>query len=118
LFVLYTPVPTADDSDSAPSTPPPTSRKSPEPHAVSDEDAHERVRLYLKGKLEEFVGAANVVEMNYAKEDVDPGCEYDIKNLLATIPGNRKPACCWWPITILVVISADPGSWVAPMGRR
>ncbi len=91
LFVLYTPVPTADDSGfSAVKAASYISEISREPHAVSDEDAHERVRLYLKGKLEEFVGAANVVEMNYAKEDVDPGCEYDIKNLLATIPGQSE----------------------------
>jgi hypothetical protein len=89
LFVLYTPVPTADESGfSAVAAASYISEISREPHSVSDEDAHERVRLYLKGQLEEFVGAANVVEMNYAKEDVDPDCEYDIKNLLATIPGQ------------------------------
>ncbi|MFA5235726.1 MAG: M28 family peptidase [Bacilli bacterium] len=91
LFVLYTPVPSADDTGfSAVEAASYISEISREPHSVSDEDEHERVRLYLKGKLEEFVGTANVVEMNYAKEDVDPECEYDIKNLLATIPGNSE----------------------------
>ena len=89
LFVLYTPVPTADSSGfSAVQAASYISEISKTPHATSDELAHERVRLYLKDTLSEFVGASNVVEMNYAKEDVDPDCEYDIKNLLATIQGT------------------------------
>jgi hypothetical protein len=89
LFVLYTPVPTADSSGfSAVQAASYISEISKTPHATSDELEHERVRLYLKDTLSEFVGASNVVEMNYAKEDVDPDCEYDIKNLLATIQGT------------------------------
>ncbi len=89
LFILFTPRPANDDLGfSAVRAASYISEISREPHATSDLEAHERVRLYLKGQLETFVGVSNVSEMNYAKETVDPDCDYDVKNLLATIPGT------------------------------
>ncbi|HOJ45099.1 MAG TPA: M28 family peptidase [Bacilli bacterium] len=89
FFVLLTPIPSASDTGfSAVAAASYISEISKEPHATSDEDAHERVRMYLKDTLSEFIGAGNVTEMNYAKEVVGDGCEYDIKNLLGVIQGS------------------------------
>jgi len=89
LFVLYTPTPSnAVDSFSAVKAASYISEISRDPHALSDTEAHEVVHDYLKGKLEEFVGASNVEEMNYTAEQVGEDCEYPISNLLATIPGT------------------------------
>jgi len=62
-------------------------------HSVYDEVAHEEVRLYLKGKLEEYIGSENVVEYNYDRETF-PGKDlrYDVKNLLGVIPGESDTA--------------------------
>ena len=89
LFVLYTPTPSSDaEGFSAVHAASYISEISRDPHALSDEQAHEEVRLYLKDKLEEFVGVANVEEMDYTAEEVGDDCEYPIRNLLATIPGT------------------------------
>ena len=65
LFVLYTPTPSSDaEGFSAVHAASYISEISRDPHALSDEQAHEEVRLYLKDKLEEFVGVANVEEMD------------------------------------------------------
>jgi len=89
LFVLYTPTPSnAADSFSAVKAASYISEISRDPHALSDAETHEVVHDYLKGKLEEFVGASNVEEMNYTAEQVGDDCDYPISNLLATIPGT------------------------------
>ena len=89
LFVLYTPTPSnAEESFSAVKAASYISEISRDPHALSDAEAHEVVHDYLKGKLEEFVGASNVEEMNYTAEQVGDDCDYPISNLLATIPGT------------------------------
>lgn len=89
LFVLNTPAPISDSSSfSAVKAASYISEISRDPHSLSDDEAHEVVRTYLKGKLEEFVGASNVQEMDYTAEEVGEDCEYPIRNLLATIPGT------------------------------
>lgn len=89
FFVLLTPIPSADSNGfSAVAAASYISEISKEPHATSDEEAHERVRLYLKDTLGGFIGHSNVTEMNYDKSLVGPNCEYDIKNLLGVIQGN------------------------------
>lgn len=89
FFVLLTPIPSASaDGFSAVAAASYISEISKEPHATSDEEAHERVRLYLKDTLSAFIGASNVTEMNYDKDLVGDGCEYDIKNLLGVIQGS------------------------------
>ncbi len=91
LFVLYTPQPVSGDSAfSAVNAASYISEISRDPHSLSDEEAHEVVHDYLKDKLEEFVGVANVQEMNYTAEQVGDDCEYPISNLLATIPGTSE----------------------------
>ena len=91
LFVLYTPTPSSDAAGfSAVHAASYISELSRDPHALSDTQAHEEVRVYLKDKLEEFVGAANVEEMDYTPEEVGDDCEYPIRNLLATIPGTSE----------------------------
>ncbi len=91
LFVLYTPQPVSGDSGfSAVRAASYISEISRDPHALSDDEAHAEVHDYLKGKLEEFVGVANVQEMNYTAEEVGDDCDYPISNLLATIPGTSE----------------------------
>jgi hypothetical protein len=100
MFVLFTPLPEGgEEGFSAVKGAEYISEISREPHSVSDLDAHETVFQYLKDTLEGFVGAGNVTEYAYTKEEVnlnptvlseeDP-CEYDVKNLLATIPGDSE----------------------------
>ncbi len=100
LFALYTPVPNTENEDvfNSKFAVEYLSEIAKEPHSVFDEDNHEEVRLYLKDKLEEFIGAENVTEMNYDRslvelynEDSDD-LTYDIHNLLGVIPGNSDTA--------------------------
>ena len=97
MFVLYTPMPNTEIEDEFNTTfaTEYIAEISKEPHSVFDTEAHEDVRLYLKGKLEEFVGTENVYEMDYDRslvevyEDNDP-LEYDIRNLLGVIEGENE----------------------------
>lgn len=109
LFVLWTPIPEITDTDfSAIKAAGYIKEISLEPHSVFDPVAHEEVRLYLKGMLEEFVGTENVTEYNYTGLEV--GSDYDIKNLLATIPGNSDTA-------ILLVAHYDSRGHIGRMGE-
>lgn len=90
IFVLYTPAPNTVDESSF-------NTKlaieyiaeiSQEEHSVFDPENHENVRLYLKDKLEEFVGTENVYEYHYDRSEFEDEIEYDIDNLLAIIPGK------------------------------
>ncbi len=91
LFVLFTPIPKNSlDGFSAVEAASYIEAISRDPHSVFDPDAHEEVRLYLKDQLETFVGSDNVVEMNYTASEVGGDTEYDISNLLATIPGTNS----------------------------
>jgi len=100
LFVLYTPVPNTEDEDifNSKFAIEYLAEIAKEPHSVFDEDNHEEVRLYLKDKLEEFIGAENVTEMNYDRSLVELYNEnsddltYDIHNLLGVIEGNSDTA--------------------------
>ncbi len=100
LFALYTPVPNTENEDvfNSKFAVEYLSEIAMEPHSVFDEENHEDVRLYLKDKLEEFIGAENVTEMNYDRslvelyhEDSDE-LTYDIHNLLGVIPGKSDTA--------------------------
>ena len=100
FFALYTPVPNTEDEDvyNSKLAIEYIAEIASEPHSVFDTDAHEDVRLYLKDKLEEFLGAENVFEMDYDRslvelydEDSDE-LTYDIHNLLGVIPGNSDTA--------------------------
>ncbi|MGD9910097.1 MAG: M28 family peptidase [Candidatus Izemoplasmatales bacterium] len=89
LFVLYTPIPSSDTTGfSAVSAAGYIKEFSLLPHSVFDEENHETVRLYLKDTLESLVGTENVSELNYTANEV--GSDYDIKNLLAVIPGESE----------------------------
>jgi len=89
LFVLYTPIPSADESGfSAVSAANYIKEISLAPHSVYDDEAHEEVRLYLKGELEDLIGTVNVTEMNYTMAEADT--PYDVKDLLGVIPGNSE----------------------------
>lgn len=92
MFVLNTPVPIGknDDTFSAAYAAEYIEVLSREPHSVFDPVAHEEVRLYLKDQLEMYVGVANVTEMNYTSLELGEGTDYDIKNLLAVIPGSSE----------------------------
>jgi len=89
-FVLMTPVPqrATESQFSAAEAAKHIEVISREPHSVFDTEAHEDVRLYLKETLEGMLGFENVTEMNYTKEELGMGTDYDIKNLLAVIPGT------------------------------
>lgn len=87
LFVLYTPVPSSDLSGfSAVSAAGYIKEISLAPHSVYDEEAHEEVRQYLLTELSDLVGAQNVTEMNYSKEEA--GTTYDVSDLLGVIKGK------------------------------
>jgi len=90
MFVLYTPTPVSknDVEFSAAYAAETIEAISREPHSVFDPIAHETVRLYLKDRLETYVGAANVTEMNYTSLELGADTEYDISNLLAVIHGT------------------------------
>ncbi len=89
LFVLYTPKPSmAADQFSAIRALEHIEVISREPHSVFDPVEHEAVRLYLKDKLTDYLGATNVYEYNYSKETLGEDTSYDIKNLLGVIPGE------------------------------
>lgn len=98
FFALFTPVPNTED-DSVFNSKLATeyiAEIAKEPHSVFDTENHEDVRVYLKDKLEEFLGAENVTEMNYDRslvelydEDSDE-LTYDIHNLLGVIPGKSE----------------------------
>jgi len=90
MFVLMTPVPkrVTETQFSAAEAAKHIEVISREPHSVFDPEAHEEVRLYLKETLEGMLGLANVTEMNYTKEELGMGTDYDIKNLLAVIQGK------------------------------
>lgn len=91
LFVLYTPKPKmALDSFSAIRALEHIEVISREPHSVFDPIAHEAVRLYIKDTLTDYLGATNVIEYNYTKEELGEGTDYDIKNLLGVIPGESE----------------------------
>ncbi len=81
---------------------------SDKPHSVTDYEAHEEVRRYLLKTAEDYVGAENVAERNYLTPgNLNPtdgieyvgadlveangvDCEYDIRNVLATLPGKSE----------------------------
>jgi len=87
-FVLYTPIPQfSTEAFSAVRAASYIEAISREPHSVFDPQAHETVRQYLIDTVGSFVGEANVLEMNYTKEELGHGTEYGIQNVLATIPG-------------------------------
>lgn len=92
MFVLMTPVPKrmAPDTFSAVEAARHIEVISRKPHSVFDPEAHEEVRLYLKDVLESYLGASQVTEMNYTKEELAMGTDYGIKNLLAVIPGTSQ----------------------------
>ncbi|KFZ27082.1 MAG: Peptidase family M28 [Candidatus Izimaplasma bacterium HR2] len=100
FFALSTPVPNTEDEDvfNTKFAIEYIAEIAKEPHSVFDEDAHEDVRLYLKDKLEEFLGAENVTEMDYDRSLVELYSEdsdeltYDIHNLLGVIPGKSDTA--------------------------
>ncbi len=102
-FVLYTPqANTMDDSTFNTRYALETlAALSQDQHSVFDEVNHEDVRVYLKDRLVEYLGAGNVTEFDYDKslintefageedwEDID----YDIHNLLGVIEGNSDTA--------------------------
>lgn len=91
LFVLYTPKPKmSDGSFSAVRALEHIEVISREPHSVFDPVAHEAVRQYIKNTMIDYVGAGNVTEYNYTKEELNEGTEYDIKNVLGVIPGETE----------------------------
>ncbi|MCV2232331.1 M28 family peptidase [Paracholeplasma manati] len=91
LFVLYTPKPKmSDGSFSAVRALEHIEVISREPHSVFDPVAHEAVRQYIKNTLIDYVGAGNVTEYNYTKEELNEGTEYDIQNVLGVIPGETE----------------------------
>lgn len=91
LFVLYTPIPSNDpDGFSAVRVASYIEAFSREPHSVYDPEAHEDVRVYLEDTLKGFVGDANVTEMDYPASQVGDDVAYDIRNLLAVIPGTSS----------------------------
>ncbi|GEM_PF-233152 len=81
---------------------------SDKPHSVTDYEAHEEVRRYLLKTAEGYVGADNVQERNYLTpgnqnptdgieyvgadlvESNGIDCEYDIRNVLARLPGKSE----------------------------
>ena len=65
---------------------------SEEEHSVYDVYGHLSVKQYLKGKLEEFIGAENVTEMTYFSDefDTEEPLPYDVTNLLGVIPGKSE----------------------------
>lgn len=88
-FVLYTPIPRFSTEEfSAVRAASYIEAISREPHSVFDPDAHETVRQYLIDTVSGFVGAENVLEMNYTKEELGHDTDYGIQNILATIPGT------------------------------
>lgn len=114
LFVLYTPYPNNTD-DSAFNTLYATeyiAEISKEPHSVTDYEAHEEVRVYLKDKLSEFIGEENVMEMNYDRSlfDTDEPLTYDVKNLLGVIPGKSDTG-------ILIVGHYDSRGFIGRVGE-
>ncbi|MBN2540309.1 MAG: M28 family peptidase [Bacilli bacterium] len=92
LFVLYTPVPNSyDDTEfNVTHALEYISQISQDQHSVYDPENHETVRLYLKNQLEEFLGEANVFEMDYPGIDTGDDIDYDIHNLLGVIPGENE----------------------------
>lgn len=100
MFALYTPIPNTDDIETFNSklALEYIAEISKEPHSVFDTESHENVRLYLKSKLEEFIGAENVYEMDYDRSIVDLYSDesdeltYDIHNLLGVIQGSSDTA--------------------------
>ncbi|NCA96410.1 MAG: M28 family peptidase, partial [Methanomicrobia archaeon] len=91
LFVLYTPTPSLQDNQfSAIRAAEHIEVISREPHSVFDEDAHEAVRVYIKDTLTSYLGAANVFEYNYTKEQLNAGTDYGIKNVLGVLPGQSE----------------------------
>lgn len=78
------------------------------PHSVKHYEAHEEVRQYLIQTSKQYVGEENVEERNYLTpsnqnptenivyvgEDIvkenNIDCEYDIRNVLVTLPGESK----------------------------
>jgi hypothetical protein len=100
FFALYTPVPNTEDEEiyNSKLAIEYIAEIASEPHSVFDAEAHEDVRLYLKDKLEEFIGAENVYEMDYDRSLVELYNEesdeltYDIHNLLGIIPGTSDTA--------------------------
>ncbi|MFA5007010.1 MAG: M28 family peptidase [Candidatus Izemoplasmatales bacterium] len=110
-FVLFTPAPSADAAGfSAVQAAAHIAEISREPHSVFDPEAHETVRQYLKDAFSEYVGAANVTEMDYAAAVVDPDIDYDIRNLLAVIPGAS-------PKGILIVAHYDSRGHIGRTGE-
>jgi len=94
LFVLHTPVAnySADNEFNVLNALEYISVIADEEHSVFDTDNHETVRLYLKDKLEEFIGAENVYEMDYPGSETGDDIDYDIHNLLGVIPGSSDTA--------------------------
>ncbi len=109
LFVLYTPIPNIDTTEfSAVSAASYIKEISLLPHSVFDEENHETVRLYLQETLTNFVGSENVSEMNYTAAEVES--DYDIKNLLAVIPGESE-------VGIMLVAHYDSRGHIGRMGE-
>ena len=89
LFVLYTPTPQISGNQfSAIRAAEHIEVISREPHSVFDPVAHEEVRLYIKDTLTSYLGAANVFEYNYTKEELNEDTEYGISNVLGVLPGQ------------------------------
>lgn len=94
-FVLYTPAPntTVDDAFNVKYAMETLAYISQDQHSVFDEENHEDVRLYLKDRLVDYLGAPNVTEYSYDHTLVtNATIDYDIHNLLGVIPGHSDTA--------------------------
>ena len=94
-FVLYTPNPqgTLDDQFNTKYAMETIAYISQDQHSVFDPDNHEDVRLYLKDRLTDYLGASQVFEYTYDRSLVtEEEIDYDIHNLLGVIPGNSDTA--------------------------
>jgi len=92
IYTLQTPIPNSED-DSTFNTKYAIEyiqEISEYPHSVYDEVEHENVRLYLKDKLTEFLGAENVIETHYDRSEFEDEIEYDVDNLMGVIPGKNE----------------------------
>lgn len=114
LFVLYTPTPNTEvegvfNTKFALEY---IAELSVDEHSVYDENQHEDARLYLKGKLEEFIGVENVFEMDYDRTtfETEEVLEYDVKNLLGVIKGKSDTG-------ILVVAHYDSRGHIGRSGE-
>lgn len=116
-FVLYTPIPNTED-ETVFNTRLATEhivKIAQDQHSVYDPDNHEEVRVYLRDKLIEYLGAENVQEMDYDRSLVtleigDDPLTYDIHNLLGVIEGDS-------PTGILLVGHYDSRGHIGRTGE-